>query len=280
MRVWTSRSIIHTTPYSAVPLNTNGDATKEWGKENLLESSNDSPRPLRLYNHQRKPFETHYTPPLSFDNSYSEYKEEEGEDTEEEEDTGSRSPAILRAQAAVGALRANFRIGIVGRQPKVKALLKRRKRKGELNSQHSSQGEPGNNPLAPSPTSSDSSDDVPFSPRSTGTPVFDSPSPLSIKNHPPSSFGFPNRSDSSFSHPPSVASSTTTAPFYSGGPYHRARCDSLASNQTYETLPSYHSRRSTQTFTDSDISDMPFPTTPRTNIRPLPPLPSSPPFVS
>ncbi|KAJ8083410.1 hypothetical protein PM082_009282 [Marasmius tenuissimus] len=279
VRVWTSRSILHTF-YSPVPLDTNGDPPKERDKDDLSESRiNDSSRPLRLYNHQRKPSETHYTPPLFSDNLHSEDKEEEGEETEEE-DARSRSPIILRAQAVVGALRANFRTGIIKRQLSVSTLFKRRQREHrvswELNGQHSSLGEPANNPLAHSPTS-DPSEDVPLTPRSAGTQVPDSPSPLSITNHHPSSFTFPSRSDSPISRPPSAASSTTIAASHSAGPYHRVNYDTLAKSQTYETLPSYRSRRNTQIFTDLEV---PLPRTPRTRIRPLPPLPSQPPFVS
>ncbi|KAL0061292.1 hypothetical protein AAF712_011868 [Marasmius tenuissimus] len=204
VRVWTSRSILHTF-YSPVPLDTNGDPPKERGKDNLSESRiNDSSRPSRLYNHQRKPSETHYTPPLFSDASHSEDKAAEGEETEEEQAAGSRSLAILWAQAVVGALRANFRTGIAEWQLKVKTLLTRRQRESreslELNGHHSSLGEPANNPLAHSPTS-DSSGDIPFTPRSAGAPVPDSPSPLSTTNHHPSSFTFPSRSDSPISRP-------------------------------------------------------------------------------
>ncbi|KAK1235533.1 hypothetical protein PQX77_001237 [Marasmius sp. AFHP31] len=140
----------------------------------------------------------------------------------------------------------------------------------ELSSPHSSLDQPPND--SPSPTS-DHTNDVPFTPHSMGTPVQESPSP-SIENYPPSSFMFPlSRTHSPIVRPPTAASSTTTAPPYSPGPYRRRR-DTSASSQTYETLPSYHSRRSTQT-----LADMALPTTTH-NFRSLPPLPPLPPFIS
>ncbi|KAJ8081307.1 hypothetical protein PM082_007142 [Marasmius tenuissimus] len=95
--------------------------------------------------------------------------------------------------------------------------------------------------------------------------------PSSNEDHPPSSFTFPGRSPSPSTRPPTAVSSLTTAPPYSAGPYLDRR-DTITSSQTYETLPSYHSRQSTQT-----LADMGGPSTPR-NIRSLPPLPTLPPF--
>ncbi|KAL0061295.1 hypothetical protein AAF712_011871 [Marasmius tenuissimus] len=140
----------------------------------------------------------------------------------------------------------------------------------ELSNSHSTLAQP----TANSPSSiSDHANDVPFTPHSAGTPVHGSPSP-STENYPPSSFIFPlGRTHSPIVRPATAASGTTTAPPYSPGPY-RQRRDTSASSQTYETLPSYHSRRSTQTLTD-----MALPTTTH-NFRSLPPLPPLPPFIS
>ncbi|KAG7096009.1 hypothetical protein E1B28_006691 [Marasmius oreades] len=75
---------------------------------------------------------------------------------------------------------------------------------------------------------------------------------------------------------PSVSSSTPTVPPYTEGPYvYRQRHDTLASHGTYETLPSYHSRRSSQTL--AEMLNGP-PQTPR-HVRSLPPLPPLPPFA-
>ncbi|KAK1235534.1 hypothetical protein PQX77_001238 [Marasmius sp. AFHP31] len=141
------------------------------------------------------------------------------------------------------------------------------------NSPHFSLGEPADSPLS---STGDHSDDAPFTSHTAGTPVHESPPP-SVESYPPSSFVFPSRTHSPIVRPPTTASSATTAPPYSPGPYHPyrgLRRDTLASNQTYETLPSYHSRRSTQT-----LADMVLPTTTH-NFRSLPPLPPLPPFVS
>ncbi|KAK1235530.1 hypothetical protein PQX77_001234, partial [Marasmius sp. AFHP31] len=169
------------------------------------------------------------------------------------------------ARASVATLRSNSRSDNVERQPNLLKKGRRDKREGELNS-HSSLFQPASNPHS----ISDPSDDVPFTPRSMGTPALESPPPFN-KNYPPSSFVSSSRPDSPISRPPSAASSTTTAPSYSGGSYQRVRSDTLASTQTYETLPSYCSRRNTQIFIDSG---MPLSTTPRAKFRPLPPLPS------
>ncbi|KAK1228258.1 hypothetical protein PQX77_008703 [Marasmius sp. AFHP31] len=97
--------------------------------------------------------------------------------------------------------------------------------------------------------------------------------PLSSNGtHPPSSFTFSGGSQPSISRSPTAISNSIAAPAYSAGP-DRERRDTLASNQTYETLPSYHSRRSTQALTDMTISS-----TPHTIVS-LPPLPALPPFA-
>ncbi|KAJ8083436.1 hypothetical protein PM082_009310 [Marasmius tenuissimus] len=91
------------------------------------------------------------------------------------------------------------------------------------------------------------------------------------RTHPPSSFTFPV-GPQSISRSPIATSSSTATPAYSASPY-RERRDTLASNQTYETLPSYHSRRSTQALADMTISSTPH------NMRSLPSLPALPLFA-
>ncbi|KAG7096008.1 hypothetical protein E1B28_006690 [Marasmius oreades] len=87
---------------------------------------------------------------------------------------------------------------------------------------------------------------------------------------------FPSSSSPTAPPTPSEPSSTPTVPSYTEGPYaYRRRHDTLASYGTYETLPSYHSRRSSQTLAEL----MNFgPPTPR-HVRSLPPLPPLPPFA-
>ncbi|KAK1235532.1 hypothetical protein PQX77_001236 [Marasmius sp. AFHP31] len=121
--------------------------------------------------------------------------------------------------------------------------------------------ESANNP----PSTSDHSEDGPTTPPTTNTPVRDTPSP----------FVFLNRSDSPIVRPLSAVSSTITVPPYTQGAHNpRSWRDTLASAQTYETLPSYHSPRSTRTLADM----APIPTT--RNIRPLPSIPPLPSFIS
>ncbi|KAG7096010.1 hypothetical protein E1B28_006692 [Marasmius oreades] len=85
---------------------------------------------------------------------------------------------------------------------------------------------------------------------------------------------FPN-SSSPTPPTPSVSSSTPTIPPYTEGPYaYGQRRDTLASYGTYETLPSYHSRSSSQMLTEV----LNGPPTPR-HVRSLPPLPPSLPFA-
>ncbi|KAF9262774.1 hypothetical protein L218DRAFT_381541 [Marasmius fiardii PR-910] len=107
------------------------------------------------------------------------------------------------------------------------------------------------------------------------------PRPLVLRIEPSP---FPSSSSSPVPPPSptrSVAASTPTVPPYPYSPYsYRPRHDTLASNRTYETLPSYHSRRSSQTLADIMA---PGPSTPRNGnsyIRSLPPLPPLPPFIS
>ncbi|KAJ8083409.1 hypothetical protein PM082_009281 [Marasmius tenuissimus] len=294
--IWTPQTII-LGAYPAVPLTANSDATKERGKDKSYESGiDDSSRPPR-YNYQHEPSKIQHTSLFSSDSSYLEHEEKEGK---QQVDAGSRFLARLRAKASIGILRTNARSDIVvERQPKSRTLLKKRKRgkREKLNRQDFSLSElvgnsplgltpgvilpvpPGDERLARDDWSSPTSHplgDVPFTPPSTGTPIPESPSsPTTIDSHPPSSFEFPSRSDSYISRPPSeVPSYTTTAPPY---PYYRVRCDTHSSTQSYETLPGYQSRRSTPVSTDPDV---PLPMAPRTKIRPLPPVPSVPPFVS
>ncbi|KAJ8083411.1 hypothetical protein PM082_009283 [Marasmius tenuissimus] len=293
------QAVLHV-PYSTIPSKANGDATKKGGKDKFFEPGiDDFSRPSR-YHHEHEPSKVQRISLSSSDNSYLEHKEKEGEQ-QEEVDAGSRFLGRLRAKASIGALRTSSdRSDIVERQPKSRTLRKKRKRgkREKLNRQHFSLGElVGNSPPGlmcvgvillvprgderltrddwPSPTS-DPPGDVPSVSRSTGTPVQTSPSPPSIKTHPSSPSVFPHRSDPLISRLPGVDFSTMTAPPCS---CHRLSCDTLASTQTYETPPSYRSRRSTQTFTDPD--KRPLPTTPRTKTRPLPlpPLPAVTQFV-
>ncbi|KAJ8083412.1 hypothetical protein PM082_009284 [Marasmius tenuissimus] len=127
-------------------------------------------------------------------------------------------------------------------------------------SPHTPLGEPADTP----PSTSDRSGDV------TGTSAS-----TPVHNLPPS-LVFLDRSDSPIVRPLSVVSSATTVPPYFLGDHPRSRRDTLASTRTYETLPSYHSRRSTRLLSDSDM--VPNPTT--RNIRPLPPIPPLPSFIS
>ncbi|KAK1219791.1 hypothetical protein PQX77_017478, partial [Marasmius sp. AFHP31] len=121
--------------------------------------------------------------------------------------------------------------------------------------------ESANNP----PSTSGHSEDSPITPHTTTASVCDTPPP----------FVLPSRSDSPIARPLSAVSSATTVPPYTQGGYSpRSWRDTLASAQTYETLPSYHSRRSTRTLTIM----APIPTT--RNVRPLPPIPPLPSFVS
>ncbi|KAJ8083420.1 hypothetical protein PM082_009292 [Marasmius tenuissimus] len=119
------------------------------------------------------------------------------------------------------------------------------------------------------------SDNFPLSrpaPAALNSPADHQSSPSS-ERYPPSSYTFSDRSRSPISRPPTAASSTPTAPPYSAGSYSfHERRGTLSSDQTYETLPSYHSRRSTPT-----LAMMAGPSTAR-NVRSLPtipPLPSS-----
>ncbi|KAK1227737.1 hypothetical protein PQX77_009247 [Marasmius sp. AFHP31] len=121
------------------------------------------------------------------------------------------------------------------------------------------------------------SDDFPL-PRLPST-VLNSPtehrSSPSSERYPPSSYAFSDRSRSPISRPPTAASSTPTAPPYSAGSYSfNERRGTLSSDQSYETLPSYHSRRSTQM-----LAVMSGLSTAR-NIRSLPPTPPLPIFAS
>ncbi|KAL0061294.1 hypothetical protein AAF712_011870 [Marasmius tenuissimus] len=115
------------------------------------------------------------------------------------------------------------------------------------------------------PSTSGHSEDGPITPYTTSTPVCDTP-PSFVSLRP---------SDSPIARPLSTISNTTAVPPYSPGDYHpRSWRNTFASAQTYETLPSYHSRRSTRTLNEM----APIPTT--RNIRSLPPIPPLPPFVS
>ncbi|KAK1235536.1 hypothetical protein PQX77_001240 [Marasmius sp. AFHP31] len=96
------------------------------------------------------------------------------------------------------------------------------------------------------------------------------PSP-SAQRYPPVSYAFSDRSRSPISRSSTTASSTPTVPPYSAGPYpFNGRRDTLSSDHTYETLPSYHSRRSTQTFLSMSTH----------GVRSLPPIPPLPPSAS
>ncbi|KAK1225540.1 hypothetical protein PQX77_011510 [Marasmius sp. AFHP31] len=272
-----------------IPSKADGNTAKEGGKDKLSKFKIIASLRPSKYSHQPEPPKIQCTPLWAPVSSHSEHKEEEGEQ-EEELDAYQFLTTLWVPESNVN-LRFNCQRDIVVRLPKARTPLtplknspqkekksrtllkkkRRAKREGELNS-HSSPAQPASNPHS----ISDPSDDVPFTPRSMGTPALESP-PLFNKNYPPSSFVSSSRPDSPISRPPSAVSSATTAPSYSAGSYQRVRSDTLASTQTYETLPSYRSRRNTQIFVDSD---MPLPTTPRTKFRPLPPLPSVPSFVS
>ncbi|KAL0061298.1 hypothetical protein AAF712_011874 [Marasmius tenuissimus] len=125
------------------------------------------------------------------------------------------------------------------------------------------------------PPNNGRSDDDPRTPASTHAPVSETP-PSSNESHPPSSFPFPGGSQSAIARRPTATSNSTSVPPYSAGPY-RERRDTITSNGTYETLPSYHSRRSTQ-----NLADMGVPPISRIvrSLPPLPALPALPPFTS
>ncbi|KAK1235535.1 hypothetical protein PQX77_001239 [Marasmius sp. AFHP31] len=123
-----------------------------------------------------------------------------------------------------------------------------------------------------SPSNDGRSDDVPRTPAFTYTPASETP-PSSNESHPPSSFTLPSRSQSAVTRRPTASSNSTSVPPYSAGPY-RERRDTIASDGTYETLPSYHSRRSTQTHADLGVTPI------SRIVRSLPPLPALPPFAS
>ncbi|KAL0573534.1 hypothetical protein V5O48_008419 [Marasmius crinis-equi] len=144
-------------------------------------------------------------------------------------------------------------------------------REHELRNPDSPANEHYDIPTHPNQRTDDTSPTSPMPP--PDMPEDEPPSPVNA-SYPPSSFTFPTLPHPPPSRSPSASSSTPTVPPYSGPYSHRERRDTLASNRTYETLPSYHSRRSTQT-----LADMVVPPSPR-NIRSLPPLPPLPPFIS
>ncbi|KAJ8083419.1 hypothetical protein PM082_009291 [Marasmius tenuissimus] len=108
-------------------------------------------------------------------------------------------------------------------------------------------------------------------PATLNSPSDRRPSPSSERS-PPSSYTLSDRSRSPISRPSTAVSSV---PPYSAGPYSFGEWrDTLLSDHTYETLPSYHSRRSTQTFaTTSGLSTS-------RGVRSLPPIPPLPPSLS
>ncbi|KAK1235517.1 hypothetical protein PQX77_001254 [Marasmius sp. AFHP31] len=108
-------------------------------------------------------------------------------------------------------------------------------------------------------------------PAASNSPSPRQPSPSSERS-PPSSYTFSDRSRSPITRPSTAVSSV---PPYSAGPYSfDERRDTLLSDHSYETLPSYHSRRSTQTFaTTSGLSTS-------RGVRSLPPIPPLPPSLS
>ncbi|KAF9262776.1 hypothetical protein L218DRAFT_381537 [Marasmius fiardii PR-910] len=103
-------------------------------------------------------------------------------------------------------------------------------------------------------------------------PFCEDDEPVAVSASSPSLCSYPTTPSRS----PSVSNSTPTVPPYTYGSYnHLPRRDTLTSNGTYETLPSYHSRQSSSTLPDF-LDARPT----RRGVRSLPPLPPFPPAAS